>query len=144
MVSERVATSQQSFSFEPVAKGARPARRNLVIEAGAGTGKTTAIVAEVLRLLLGDEELAPERIILVTFTEKAAGEIADRIHHALTEIDLRFDNGEEIAWPIGSPQPLFVVTPGEREAAKRACAKQLARIDGLRSQTIHSFCQSLL
>src|SRR5205807_9195418 len=118
--------------------------RNLVIEAGAGTGKTTAIVAEVLKLLLGDEELAPERIILVTFTEKAAGEIADRIHHALTEIDLRFDGGEDIAWPIGSPQPLFVVAPAERERARRACAQQLARIDALRSQTIHSFCQSLL
>jgi len=63
---------QASFAFE------KPRRRNIVIEAGAGTGKTTAIVAEVLRLLLGDESLLPERIVLVTFTEKAAGEIADR------------------------------------------------------------------
>jgi len=135
--------TQELPSADPVID-ARPARRNLVIEAGAGTGKTTAIVAEVLKLLLGDRELAPERIVLVTFTEKAAGEIADRIHHALTEIDLRFDSGEEIAWPVGSPQPLFIVTPAERERARRACAQQLARIDALRSQTIHSFCQSLL
>ena len=142
-------TQQQAFSFVPVAKPEaavidRPARRNLVIEAGAGTGKTTAIVAEVLRLLLSDEELAPERIVLVTFTEKAAGEIADRIHHALTEIELRFESGEEIAWPIGSPQPLYRVAGAERDAARRACTRQLARIDALRSQTIHSFCQSLL
>ena len=66
-------TSQQSFTFAPLPK--QPARRNLVIEAGAGTGKTTAIVGEVLKLLLENEELAPERIVLVTFTEKAAGEI---------------------------------------------------------------------
>jgi ATP-dependent helicase/nuclease subunit A len=141
-------TLQQSFLFgapptEPT-EDAKPARRNLVIEAGAGTGKTTAIVAEVLRLLLGDEELAPERIVLVTFTEKAAGEIADRIHHALTEIELLFDSGSEVSWPSGSPQPLFEVEPDRREAARRACTRQLAHIDGLRSQTIHSFCQSLL
>jgi ATP-dependent helicase/nuclease subunit A len=143
---------QQSFLFgvpakEPTdddTKAAKPPRRNLVIEAGAGTGKTTAIVAEVLKLLLGDEELEPERIVLVTFTEKAAGEIADRIHHALTEIELLFDSGAEVSWPAGSPQPLFEVDPARREAARRACTRQLAQIDGLRSQTIHSFCQSLL
>ena len=129
---------QSSFSF------GKPQRRNIVIEAGAGTGKTTAIVAEVLRLLLGDESLLPERIILVTFTEKAAGEIADRIHEALTELELRFDSGDEIAWPIGSATPLFSVAPADREAARRACAAQLGRIDSLRSQTIHAFCQSLL
>ena len=129
---------QSSFAF------GRPQRRNIVIEAGAGTGKTTAIVAEVLRLLLGDESLLPERIILVTFTEKAAGEIADRIHEALTELELRFDSGDEIAWPIGSATPLFSVASADREAARRACAAQLGRIDSLRSQTIHAFCQSLL
>jgi ATP-dependent helicase/nuclease subunit A len=129
---------QASFAFE------KPRRRNIVIEAGAGTGKTTAIVAEVLRLLLGDESLLPERIVLVTFTEKAAGEIADRIHEALTELELRFDSGDEIAWPIGSATPLFSVASADREAARRACAAQLARIDSLRSQTIHAFCQSLL
>jgi ATP-dependent helicase/nuclease subunit A len=129
---------QSSFSF------GKPQRRNVVIEAGAGTGKTTAIVAEVLRLLLGDESLLPERIVLVTFTEKAAGEIADRIHEALTELELRFDSGDEIAWPIGSATPLFTVAPADREAARRACAAQLGRIDSLRSQTIHAFCQSLL
>ena len=126
-------TSQQSFTFAPLPK--QPAKRNLVIEAGAGTGKTTAIVGEVLKLLLENEELAPERIVLVTFTEKAAGEIAERIHQALTEID-----DGCAAWPDGSPHPLVDVT----EAMRRTCATQLARIDNLRSQTIHSFCPMLL
>jgi len=127
--------TQQAFTFTPIATA--PPRRNVVIEAGAGTGKTTAIVAEVLRILLGETDVAPEKIVLVTFTEKAAGEIADRIHDALREIE----SGEgDIAWPAGSPHPLF-----EADAAARArCERQLARIDSLRSQTIHSFCQSLL
>ncbi|HKS25958.1 MAG TPA: UvrD-helicase domain-containing protein [Thermoanaerobaculia bacterium] len=124
-------TSQQSFVFNALPQK----NNNLVIEAGAGTGKTTAIVAEVLKLLLENESMAPERIVLVTFTEKAAGEIAERIHQALADVDAGCD-----AWPPGSARPLYVVT----DAARRACETQLARIDNLRSQTIHSFCQMLL
>ncbi len=133
-------TSQLSL-FTP-----RPAatRRNLVIEAGAGTGKTTAIVGEVLKLMLENEALAPERIVLVTFTEKAAGEIADRIREAMIELEESFSRGGEVVWPAGSPNPLLAVPPDRRAEWQRACATQLERIDSLRSQTIHSFCQSLL
>src|SRR6266508_1907063 len=122
-------TTQQTFTFTPMAKNAKS--RNVVIEAGAGTGKTTAIVGEVLKLLLENEELAPERIVLVTFTEKAAGEIAERIHQALTEID-----GGCTAWPAGSPRPLYEIAASRAETVRRACEAQLARIDRLRSQTI--------
>jgi ATP-dependent helicase/nuclease subunit A len=139
---------QSAFRFEaPLKEAAAPARKNLVIEAGAGTGKTTAIVAEVLRLMLENEELAPERIVLVTFTEKAAGEIADRIRGALTELDAAVNATgpaapHRVTWPIGSAHPLLDLA--NDDALRRACSKQLARIDSLRSQTIHSFCQSLL
>ncbi|PYQ25387.1 MAG: hypothetical protein DMF56_27725 [Acidobacteria bacterium] len=128
-------TVQHSFEFAPRVKASR---RNLVIEAGAGTGKTTAIVAEVLKLMLEREDLAPERIVLMTFTEKAAGEIADRIRVALEELSA----SDATTWPVGSPNPLVVV--GDREKAQRAIAHHLENIDLLRSQTIHSFCQSLL
>lgn len=110
--------------------------RNIVIEAGAGTGKTTAIVAEVLRLMAEHEQLAPERIVLMTFTEKAAGEIADRIRTGLEELTSTNANG----WPIGSSNPLVTIDGAQRERL----AQHLANIDALRSQTIHSFCQSLL
>jgi ATP-dependent helicase/nuclease subunit A len=123
---------QQSFLFATPPAGTR---RNLVIEAGAGTGKTTAIVAEVLKLMLDRAELAPERIVLMTFTEKAAGEIADRIRGALEELA-----AGATEWPAGSPNPLVQVSERQREAI----VHHLANIDSLRSQTIHSFCQSLL
>ncbi|MGN6186506.1 MAG: UvrD-helicase domain-containing protein [Thermoanaerobaculia bacterium] len=132
--------SQQSL-FDLITQTAPPpeqktAPRNIVIEAGAGTGKTTAIVAEVLRLMGEHENLAPERIVLMTFTEKAAGEIADRIRTALEELSASTATG----WPIGSPNPLVTF-----DDAKRArLAHHLENIDALRSQTIHSFCQSLL
>jgi ATP-dependent helicase/nuclease subunit A len=136
---------QQSFSFggppppvaAPTGVAGKPAR-NLTIEAGAGTGKTTAIVAEVLRLLVEREDLAPERIVLMTFTEKAAGEIADRIRGALEELVAT----DSPVWPCDSPTPLLVI--GDREAARRRMMHHLAGIDALRSQTIHAFCQMLL
>lgn len=124
---------QQSFLFNT----GRPQRRNLVIEAGAGTGKTTAIVAEVLALMLEREDLAPERIVLMTFTEKAAGEIADRIRGALEEL-----HANPVSWPPNSPNPL--VTIDDEARARRLIARHLENIDALRSQTIHSFCQSIL
>jgi ATP-dependent helicase/nuclease subunit A len=126
--------TQQLFDF---GRPPTPSRRNVVIEAGAGTGKTTAIVAEVLKLMLEREDLDPERIVLMTFTEKAAAEIAERIRSALEELA-----DDPASWPVGSPNPL--VTIQDRERARRAIAHHLAEIDSLRSQTIHSFCQSLL
>jgi len=127
-------TFQSAFDFS--AKTPATARRNLVIEAGAGTGKTTAIVAEVLRLMLENEALVPERIVLMTFTEKAAGEIADRIRIALGELE------GATQWPLDSPNPLLTIDDPEK--ARPAIRKHLEQIDKLRSQTIHSFCQSLL
>jgi ATP-dependent helicase/nuclease subunit A len=49
-----------------------------------------------------------------------------------------------VVWPMGAAHPLVEVPEAQHDAWRRACAKQLARIDSLRSQTIHSFCQSLL
>jgi ATP-dependent helicase/nuclease subunit A len=141
---------QQAFLFAPKATAVHTGPRNLVIEAGAGTGKTSAIVAEVLRLLLENPELSPERIVLMTFTEKAAGEIADRIHEALAELELQFETiGARVSspapsWPSGSDNPLFTVPAEKLDQYRLACQIQLARVDSLRSQTIHSFCQSLL
>lgn len=132
---------QQSFTF--LGSPQRLPRRNAVIEAGAGTGKTTRIVKEVVTRLLEERDLAPERIVLITFTEKAAAEIADRVRWALTDLYLGRD-AERLAWPRGSAQPVIEVPAEKRAAYLEACQRQLQSADRLKSQTIHSFCQSLL
>ncbi|HEY5610747.1 MAG TPA: UvrD-helicase domain-containing protein, partial [Thermoanaerobaculia bacterium] len=131
--------SQLSLFTRPTPTG----RTNLVIEAGAGTGKTTAIVREVVMLLLENPTLEPERVVLITFTEKAAGEIADRIRDAMTELHLSFDSGRP-SWPADSEDPIITIPPEKIDAYRAACEGHLQRIDRLRSQTIHAFCQSIL
>ncbi|MEU8822648.1 UvrD-helicase domain-containing protein [Streptomyces sp. NPDC048636] len=53
-----------------------------VIVAGAGSGKTTVMAARVV-WLVGTGQVAPERVLGLTFTNKAAGELAERVRTAL-------------------------------------------------------------
>src|SRR4029434_5746279 len=54
----------------------------LVVEAAAGTGKTTELVKRILRVL-ATGRAGVECIVAVTFTEKAAGELKLRLREAL-------------------------------------------------------------
>jgi ATP-dependent exoDNAse (exonuclease V) beta subunit len=92
----------------------------LFVEAAAGTGKTTALVGRIVALLrAGVGSL--DRVVAVTFTEKAAG-----------EMKLRLRSEIEKARPKA--------TPKERNRLNRALEElELARIG-----TIHSFCGDLL
>src|SRR5204863_4649798 len=56
----------------------------LVVEAAAGTGKTTELVKRVLRVLATGRARMVE-IVAVTFTEKAAGELKLRLREALEQ-----------------------------------------------------------
>ena len=59
--------------------------KNSLIEASAGTGKTHTII-ELVKTLILEKEIKPENILIVTFTEKAAGELKERISKKLEEI----------------------------------------------------------
>ena len=67
--------------------------KNLLVSAGAGSGKTSVLVGRFLRMVAGDpdaeapaEASAPvDGVLTITFTDKAAGEMRERIAHALTE-----------------------------------------------------------
>jgi ATP-dependent helicase/nuclease subunit A len=94
----------------------------LIVEAAAGTGKTTALVNRIVAALAGAHaELG--RLVAVTFTEKAAGELKLRLR-------------TEIERARGDP------TRNPRERARLSSA--LGQLEEARIGTIHSFCADLL
>lgn len=114
--------------------------RELVwLSASAGTGKTHVLSARVLRLLLSG--VRPETILCLTFTKAGAAEMAERVHARL-------------AWWVrleenALKKELFALgADSDGGAIARARALFAAVLDapggGLRIQTIHAFCQTLL
>ena len=57
--------------------------RSLFVEAGAGTGKTTALVSRIVELVRSG--VSPRNFAAITFTEKAAAELRERVRVELTK-----------------------------------------------------------
>jgi superfamily I DNA/RNA helicase len=71
-------TVRVEYSLNPLqAKAAKHRGRAYLLEAGPGTGKTQTLTARVEGLL--SDGVDPRSILLLTFSNKAAGEMADRI-----------------------------------------------------------------
>jgi ATP-dependent helicase/nuclease subunit A len=113
--------------------------RQVWLSASAGTGKTHVLTARVLRLLLNGAR--PETILCLTFTKAGAAEMAERIQSRLAswvrmrEQDLR--------------KELYALAERNNDEAVREARRLFAKVldapgGGLRIQTIHAFCQTLL
>ncbi|MEI8393631.1 MAG: double-strand break repair helicase AddA [Rhodospirillaceae bacterium] len=109
------------------------------VGASAGSGKTKVLTDRVLRELLGGTP--PARILCLTFTKAAAAEMANRINHKLS----LWATAEEAAL-----EDSLAELTGERPsvAMRREARRLFARVidcpGGMKLQTIHAFCQSLL
>ncbi|GAB7181105.1 ATP-dependent DNA helicase [Kitasatospora sp. Ki12] len=71
-----------------------------VIVAGAGSGKTTVMAARVV-WLVGSGAVRPEEVLGLTFTNKAAGELAERVRTALLRAGV---TDRDAAEPLGDPE----------------------------------------
>ena len=74
------------FTDEQLAAAAAPLAPGVIV-AGAGSGKTSVMAARVV-WLVGTGQVAPERVLGLTFTAKAAGELASRITGSLEQAGL--------------------------------------------------------
>jgi ATP-dependent helicase/nuclease subunit A len=92
---------------------------NLLVAAAAGSGKTAVLVERIIQLVLKDN-IDIDRMLIVTFTQAAAGEMRERISRAL---QLELESGPE------------------KEMELR---RQLKLLSQASISTIHAFCTDVL
>ena len=120
-------------------KSASDPRASAWVGASAGTGKTKVLTDRVLRLMLAGTP--PDRILCLTFTKAAAAEMSNRIARRLAGWAL----ADEAA--LAAELAALEDEPPEPETlafARSLFARVLDVPGGLKIQTIHSFCQTLL
>ena len=93
---------------------------NTVVAAGAGSGKTEVLALRYIYLLLTNEDLHVENILALTFTDKAASEIYERIYKRLVDFAEKLDENKY---------------PTEKKLAKRA----LVEFGNAKIQTLDSY-----
>jgi ATP-dependent exoDNAse (exonuclease V) beta subunit len=109
MTGERAPTPEQAAAIAAT-------RRRVLVEAGAGTGKTGTMVERYCRLVC-EEAVSPDAVLAFTFTDRAAAELRQRIR---AELRRRAEAGSERALEL------------------------LAGIGAAWVTTIHGFCNRLL
>ncbi|HEU5072175.1 MAG TPA: UvrD-helicase domain-containing protein [Verrucomicrobiae bacterium] len=104
----------------PSQQDAVQARGNVIVVAGAGTGKTSTLVERCAALLAGGCSI--ENVLLVTFTEAAAAEMRHRLRLRLMQAAEASTEAEQSRW----------------------WQEQLALLDSARICTLHGFCLQLV
>ena len=128
-------------SFDPseVQRRASDPAVSAWVGASAGAGKTKLLTDRVLRLMLAGT--APDKILCITFTKAAAAEMANRLNLTLSHWAVASDDdlAARLFDLMGEPPALEV-----QHGARRLFAQVLDAPGGMKIQTIHAFCQSLL
>lgn len=109
------------------------------VSASAGTGKTKVLIDRLLNLLLANT--TPEAILCITFTKAAAIEMQNRLTAKLQEWAVLDDEDLQKDLEKLTDQP---VSKDILTLAKELLFRVIDTPGGIRIQTIHSFCQSLL
>ncbi|MDP9412539.1 MAG: UvrD-helicase domain-containing protein [Pseudomonadota bacterium] len=106
--------------------------RTLLVEAGAGVGKTAVLAGRIVLLLAAG--VPPRSIAAVTFTELAAGELLARVRTFADEL---------LSGRV--PVELAAALPeGLDEDGVEALLAASADLDAIACSTIHGFCQRLI
>ena len=126
------ATRRQHSAAEPMA--------STWLSANAGSGKTRVLTDRVARLLL--EEVEPQHILCLTYTKAAASEMQNRLFQRLGEWAMLDDAALRAALAdLGLDR---APDADDLRRARTLFARAIETPGGLKIQTIHSFCASLL
>lgn len=126
-------------TITPAQQIAANPRVNVWVAASAGTGKTKVLTDRLLNLMIHGSE--PERILCLTFTQAAAAEMQNRLMHRLSSwaTTAREKLERDLTSLLGHPPSATQIV-----LARQLFLKVLDTPSGIKIQTIHGFCQSLL
>nr|WP_242480375.1 UvrD-helicase domain-containing protein [Rhodovibrio sodomensis] len=108
------------------------ASSTLLVEAGAGTGKTAIMAGRLVKLLADGTD--PENIAAITFTELAAGELQQRVARFVDRV-------------IAGDMPVQIASafPGGPSAQQVAALREArGKLDRLTCTTIHGWCKQMI
>ncbi|MDO5539665.1 MAG: helicase-exonuclease AddAB subunit AddA [Eubacteriales bacterium] len=101
---------------------------NMLVSAAAGSGKTAVLVERILSMIMDQRHPVDiDRLLIVTFTNAAAGEMRDRIREAIEEKIEELEQSED--------NPEWLLDHLQR---------QTALLSNAQITTIHSFCQYVI
>ena len=120
----RPGPSTSTSTPSPASGSATTLGETLFVEAGAGSGKTRALVERIVALVTTGDAPLPE-VAAITFTEKAAAELRDRVR-------------------ARSPSEGDRGPPGATRSVADRCAAALDEVDSAAIGTLHAFAQRLL
>lgn len=106
--------------------------RSILVEAGAGSGKTAVMAGRIALLMAGGA--LPTHIAAVTFTELAASELLSRVRGYVQEL-----LAGQIAVELRGALP-----DGLSDMQRTNLARAAQHIDEITCSTIHGFCQRLI
>lgn len=109
------------------------------VAASAGSGKTKVLTDRVLRLLL--DGVRPHRVLCLTYTNAAAKEMRHRLQKTLSQWAIQSEERCAAFLTDLTGQP---PKPALLARARTLFATVLESEEGVRIQTLHAFCQSLL
>ncbi len=120
----------------------RAARPNMstCVSANAGSGKTRVLTDRVARLLLA--EVQPQHILCLTYTKAAASEMQNRLFKRLGHWAMAEDT--QLAKELVELGYEGEIESDTLKRARTLFARAIETPGGLKIQTIHSFCASLL
>jgi ATP-dependent helicase/nuclease subunit A len=133
------ATPQPDLERTSAQRHAADPTHSVWVSASAGSGKTKVLVDRFVRLLLAGT--VPERILCLTFTKVAAAEMSERLLRDLGAWARADDAALAASLKQLSGQDADADT---MVRARRLFARSLEAPGGLRIQTIHGFCETLL